>query len=76
MKAVALTIMGTRYEVKLDDEFADFVMRDLQESGVSLQTDNKPDKLLKAYLKLAKQSASYESEIEMLIETLDSLWKV
>jgi len=73
MKAVALTIMGTRYEVKLDDEFADFVMRDLQESGVSLQTDNKPDKLLKAYLKLAKQSASYESEIEMLIETLDSL---
>jgi hypothetical protein len=73
MKAVGLTISGTRYEVKLDDDFANFVMRDLQESGVSLQTDNKPDKLLKAYLKLAKQSASYESEIEMLIETLDSI---
>jgi len=73
MKAVGLTISGNRYEVKLDDEFADFIINDLKDAGVNLNTDNKPDKLLKAYLKLAKQAASYESEIEMLIETLDSL---
>jgi hypothetical protein len=73
MKAVGLTISGNRYEVKLDDEFADFITNDLKEAGVNLNTDNKPDKLLKAYLRLAKQAASYESEIEMLIETLDSL---
>ena len=73
MKAVGLTISGSRYEVKLDDGFADFVTSDLKDAGVNLNTDNKPDKLLKAYLKLAKQAASYESEIEMLIETLDSL---
>jgi len=45
----------------------------LQEAGVNLNTDNKPDKLLKAYLRLAKQATNYESEIELLIETLDGL---
>jgi len=73
MKIVGLTISGNRYEVKLDDEFADFIINDLKDAGVNLNTDNKPDKLLKAYLKLAKQATSYESEIEMLIETLDAL---
>ena len=73
MKNVALTVSGNRYEIKLEDEFAGFVNKDLTEAGVKLDQDNKPDKLLKAYLKLAKQAASYESEIEMLIETLDAL---
>lgn len=73
MKNVGLTVCGNRYEIKLEDEFADFVNRDLQEAGVNLHTDNKPDKLLKAYLRLAKQANSYEKEIELLIETIDGL---
>jgi len=73
MKSVGLTISGNRYEVKLEDDFANFVIKDLEEAGVNFRLDNKPDKLLKAYLRLAKQAASYESEIEMLIETLDSI---
>ncbi len=73
MKPVGLTISGNRYEVKLEDDFADFVSNDLREAGVNLHTDNNPDKLLKAYLRLAKQSTSYEDEIELLIETLDGL---
>ena len=73
MKYVALTISGNRYEIKLEDDFADFVNEDLQASGINIHTDNKPDKLLRAYLKLAKQTASYEEEIEFLIETLDSI---
>jgi hypothetical protein len=73
MKNVGLTVSGNRYEIKLEDEFADFINKDLQEAGVNLNTDNKPDKLLKAYLRLAKQSTSYEDEIELLIDTLDSL---
>ena len=73
MKQVGLTVSGNRYEIKLEDEFADFVSKDLQESGVHLNRDNKPDKLLKAYLRLAKQATSYEDEIELLIETLDGL---
>jgi len=73
MKSVALTISGNRYEIKLEDDFADFVNKDLADAGVNLQTDNQPDKLLKAYLRLAKQATSYEDEIELLIETLDAL---
>ncbi|MDD2400378.1 MAG: hypothetical protein PHR75_07230 [Sulfurovum sp.] len=73
MKNVGLTVSGKRYEMKLEDEFADFVSRDLREAGVELHKDNAPDKLLKAYLRLAKQATSYEEEIELLIETLDSL---
>lgn len=73
MKNVALTISGNRYEIRLEDAFADFVVKDLQAAGVNLHQDNQPDKLLKAYLRLAKQTTSYEDEIELLIETLDGL---
>ena len=73
MKNVALTVSGNRYEIKLEDGFADFVNKDLTEAGVNIHTDNQPDKLLKAYLRLAKQATSYEDEIELLIETLDGL---
>ncbi len=73
MKSVGLTVCGNRYEIKLEDAFADFVNNDLQEAGVNLHTDNKPDALLKAYLRLAKQSASYEHEIESLLESLETI---
>ena len=73
MKTVGLTVSGKRYEIKLEDAFADFVMKDLTEAGINLYADNKPDKLLKAYLRLAKQATNYEHEIEHLIQTLDDL---
>ena len=73
MKDVGLTVSGNRYNIKLEDEFADFVNHDLSDAGVNLNTDNQPDRLLKAYLRLAKQATNYESEIELLIETLDSI---
>ena len=73
MKQVGLTVSGNRYEIKLEDDFADFVNKDLASAGVNLSTDNQPDKLLKAYLRLAKQATSYEDEIDLLIETLDGL---
>ena len=73
MKQVGLTISGNRYNINLDDDFADFVYQDLKAAGVELFKDNKPDALLRAYLRLAKQATSYESEIEMLIETLEGI---
>ena len=73
MKQLGVTICGIRYDMKLEDEFADFVKKDLQDAGVGLDRDNKPDALLKAYLRLAKQANSYETEIDLLIETLDGL---
>jgi hypothetical protein len=73
MKQIALTISGKRYEMKLEDKFADFVNNDLKESGLSFDMDNKPDALLRAYLRLAKQATSYEHEIDLLIDTLEGL---
>ena len=71
MKNVGLTVSGNRYEIKLEDSFADFVNKDLDDAGVKLNQDNKPDKLLKAYLRLAKQVSSTEKELESLIKVID-----
>lgn len=73
MKQVGLTISGNRYNINLEDDFADFICEDLEAAGVELFKDNKPDALLRAYLRLAKQANSYENEIELLIETLEGL---
>jgi len=72
MKKVSLSISGKRYEVNLEEEFADFVLEDMKNAGISTETDNQPALLLKAYLKLAYKNSNYEEEIELLIETLDS----
>ena len=48
MKHVGLTISGTRYEIKLKDEFAEFVIQDLASSGINFNIDNKAEILLKA----------------------------
>ncbi|SFV53433.1 hypothetical protein MNB_SV-9-885 [hydrothermal vent metagenome] len=71
MKKVSLSISGKRYEVNLDEEFADFVLEDMKNAGISEELDNQPALLLKAYLKLAYKNSNYEEEIELLIETLD-----
>ncbi len=71
MKKVSLSISGKRYEVNLDEEFADFVLEDMKNAGISEEIDNTPALLLKAYLKLAYKNSNYEDEIELLIETLD-----
>ncbi len=73
MKKIAFTIAGTRYEVKLEDDFANTVTTDLEAAGLSMERDNTPAALVKAYLRLAKLNNSYEDEIELLIETLDGL---
>ena len=72
MKSLGVTISGNRYSINLEDDFADFVNSDLLEAGVDLSIDNKPDKLLKAYLRLAKRYTNHESEIEALIDKLDA----
>jgi hypothetical protein len=73
MKKISISISGKRYEVNLEDEFADFVINDMRSVGISQEMDNQPALLLKAYLKLAHKNSSYEDEIELLIETLDGL---
>lgn len=71
MANVALTVSGNRYEMKLEDDFAAFVNKDLQEAGVNVYRDNTPDKLLKAYLRLAKRLYDHEGELEALIQLME-----
>jgi len=73
LKKLNLSVSGNRYEVTLEEDFADFVVQDLEESGIIFGRDNNPSNLLKAYLKIAKKSNSYEDELELLIETLDAI---
>ena len=69
MKDLALTVNGIRFKVKnLDDDFAHYVERMLEKSGVHFNRDNPADKLFNAFLHLAAKSYDYEKEIEQIIE--------
>jgi len=69
MKDLAITVNGIRFKVKnLDDDFAFYVERMLEKSGVHFNRDNPADRLFNAFLHLAAKSYDYEKEIEQIIE--------
>lgn len=71
MKDLGITISGNRYEVSLDERLERFVRKDLQEIGIALNQDNKADKLLQAYLELAKEHLKIEEELNELVNKLE-----
>lgn len=71
MRSIAITICGNRYEISLDDELALFVEENLSSSNIHLDQDNKADKLLQAYLKMAKQTYEYETKVTNLLQKLE-----
>jgi len=71
MRSIALTICGNRYEMLLDEDLALFVEEDLSSSNIHLDQDNKADKLLQAYLKMAKQTYEYETKVTNLLQKLE-----
>ncbi len=71
MRSIALTICGNRYEMLLDEDLALFVEEDLSNSNIHLDQDNKADKLLQAYLKMAKQTYEYETKVTNLLQKLE-----
>lgn len=71
LKKVSVTIAGTRYEFALEEDFADFILEEFRENEVLLDQDNRPDKLLKAFLKVSKQCFEYDEEINTLIKELE-----
>lgn len=71
MRTVAVTICGNRYDMSLSEELALFVEKSLNDSNVYLDQDNKADKILQAYLKLAKQNSEYETKITNLLQKLE-----
>ncbi|WP_457608372.1 hypothetical protein [Nitratifractor sp.] len=68
MKDLAITVNGIRFRVKnLDDDFASYVEKTLEESGIHFNRDNPAEKLFNAFLQLAARSYDYEKEIEEII---------
>lgn len=75
MQKVAVTINGTRYEFEVDKTLAKFIIDDLTSADIALDQDNKTDKLLKAYLRLAKQVSDQENKINSIISKIDDINK-
>ncbi len=75
MQKIAITIHGIRYEFEVDDTLAKFIIADLHSAGIALNQDNKADKLLKAYLRLAKQVSDQENQINSIISKIDEINK-
>jgi hypothetical protein len=71
MKKVGVTFCSKRYEINLDDAFAEFVEADLKNAGVDFSIDNRPEALLRAYLRLAKQMSEIERALQKLADRLD-----
>ncbi len=73
MKEVAVTINGTRYKAKkLDDSFANFVLDNLHEAGISFERDNSPEQIFAAYLRLAGKVHNLEQELDDIIKEIES----
>lgn len=71
MRSIAITICGNRYEISLDEELALFVEEDLAIADIHLDQDNKADKLLQAYLKMAKQTSEYNTRVTNLLQKIE-----
>ena len=71
MKKIVFTIASRRLEVDLDDDFAKFLSKDLQENRVSLDKDNEISKLLQLYLKALHKEYRSEERIGTLLNKLE-----
>ncbi len=71
MKKVVFTIASRRLEVDLDDDFANFLYRHLEENRVSLDRDNEISKLLQLYLKALYKEYNSEEQIKTLLNKIE-----
>ena len=71
MKKIVFTIASRRLEVDLDDDFAKFLFKDLQENRVSLDKDNEISKLLQLYLKALHKEYRSEEQIRTLLNKIE-----
>jgi hypothetical protein len=70
-KKVSVTIAGTRYEFALDEDFAKFVLDIFNKNDIFTDQDNRPDKLLKAFLQVSKEYFEYEEKIKALMDEME-----
>jgi len=71
MKKVVFSVAGRRFDVELEDTFAQYIMQDLFENNVVSDRDNEPTKLLQLYLKSMKRNFDNEEQIKtFMVENL------
>ena len=70
---LTVSIKGLRIKAKkLDNDFYDFLIKDLEKSGIDLNRDNSIEALFTAYLRLAAKAYNYDKEIESIIKEIES----
>ncbi len=72
MKKVAFSIEGRRFEVELEDGFADYLEEDLLQNQIVLDRNNGVSLLLRAYLKALKQDYDSQNQIEEMISHIST----
>ncbi|MBU1669078.1 hypothetical protein KKC13_11720 [bacterium] len=70
MKKIIFTLEGKRFEVELENSFADYVQHDLVENGIAFDRNNEASKLLKIYLKSLKHNFDTEKQIKILLNNV------
>jgi len=64
MEKVVFSIGGRRFDVELEDAFAQYIKQDLFDNNITSDRDNEPTKLLQLYLKAMKRSHDQEEQIK------------
>jgi hypothetical protein len=70
---LTVSVKGLRIKAKkLDNDFYEFITKDLEKSGINLDQDNSIESLFTAYLRLAAKAHNYDREIESIIQEIES----
>ena len=71
MEKVVFSIAGRRFDVELDDVFAQYIKQDLFDNNIVPDRDSEPTKLLQLYLKSMKRNFDNEEQIKtFMVENL------
>ena len=76
MKTLTLTLVGRRFDISLENDFAIYVREELEKCEINFEEDNEHKHFLKAYLHALKQNYENEKRIQaLLLEISPSLSK-
>ena len=67
MEKVFFSIAGRRFDVELEDAFAQYVKQDLFDNNVVSDRDSEPTKILQLYLKAMKKNFDNDEQIKTFI---------
>ena len=63
MEKVVFSVAGRRFDVELEDAFAQYVKQDLFDNNVVSDRDSEPTKILQLYLKAMKKNFDNDEQI-------------